>query len=124
MITFEGLVFDSRTPVYLQLVQHVKRQIVLGLAQNGEVLPSRREIAAQANVNPNTVQKAYRQMEQEGFVCTDGNKPSTLCVSPSLRETLENELTRDLVSSFIVKARQNGLSYKKAIGLLSELWEE
>lgn len=124
MITFEHLLLDDRQPVYQQLAAHVKRQILLGAAQDGDVLPSRREIAMQANVNPNTVQKAYRLMEEEGYVITDGNRPSTVRVTPQIFARIQDQLTRGLCLEFVEKARQNNLSYKRAIALISELWEE
>lgn len=124
MIDFSHLPPDDKQPVYLQLVAHVKRQILLGTAQDGEALPSRREIAMQANVNPNTVQKAYRLMEEEGFVVTDGNRPSTLRVTPERYEAIQDELTRGLCLDFVEKAQQNHLTYKRAIALISELWGE
>ncbi len=75
-------------------------------------------------MNPNTVQKAYKLMEEEGFVVTDGNKPSTLRVTPDIRSAIETQLTRDLVLEFIRQAKQNNLTYQKTIRLLSELWED
>lgn len=122
MISFEHLPPDTKQPVYLQLVSHVKRQILLGTAQDGDVMPSRREIAMQANVNPNTVQKAYRLMEEEGFISTDGNRLSTLRVTPEVFDHIQDELTRGLCKDFVQQAQQNHLSYKKAIALISELW--
>lgn len=124
MIAFDHLTFDDRQPVYLQLAGHLKRLILSGEAKDGDVLPSRREIAVQANVNPNTVQKAYRLMEEEGYVVTDGNRPSTVRITPEIYARIEDELTRGLCQEFVSRARQNHLSYKKAIALISELWED
>ena len=124
MIDFDHLALDDRQPVYLQLAGHVKRQILTGAARDGDPLPSRREIAMQASVNPNTVQKAYRLMEEEGFVVTEGNRPSTLRITPEIYARIEDELTRGLCREFVDRARQNHLSYKKAIALISELWED
>lgn len=124
MISFEHLALDDRQPVYLQLAGYVKQQILCGGAQDGDVLPSRREIAVQASVNPNTVQKAYRLMEQEGYVVTEGNRPSTVHITPEIFARIEEELTLGLCREFVSRARQNHLSYKKAIALISELWED
>lgn len=124
MLCFEQLPLDGRRPVYQQLAEHVKRQILLGNLQDGDLLPSRREIAMQANVNPNTVQKACKLMEEEGYVVTDGNRLSTLRITPEIHERIQNELTRDLCQEFVDTARQNQLSYKQVIALISELWEE
>ena len=124
MIAFDRLTFDDRQPVSLQLAGHLKRLILAGEAKDGDTLPSRREIAVQANVNPNTVQKAYRLMEEEGYVVTDGNRPSTVRITPEIYARIEDELTRGLCQEFVTRARQNNLSYKKAIALISELWED
>ncbi len=124
MLEFGNLHLDDRQPVYQQLAAYVKRQILLGNAADGEQLPSRREIAMQANVNPNTVQKACKLMEEEGFVTTDGNRLSAVRVTPEIFESIQDELTRGICQEFVDKARQNKLSYKRAIALISELWEE
>ena len=124
MITFSNLQMDPHQPVYQQLAAHVKRQILLGNAQDGDVLPSRREIAVQANVNPNTVQKACKLMEEEGYVATDGNRLSTIRITDELFAKIRDELTLGLVRRFVEEARQNHLSYKHTIALISELWED
>lgn len=124
MVNFRGLKFHDRAPVYQQIAEHLKRQILLGLVQDGDPMPSRRELAAQTGINPNTAQKAYRLMTEEGYLRTEGNNVSTVCLTPALREHIENEMTRGLVQRFVQEAQENHLSYKKVIALVSELWEE
>lgn len=124
MVNFRGLKFHDRAPVYQQIAEHLKRQILLGLVQDGDPMPSRRELAAQTGINPNTAQKAYRLMTEEGYLRTEGNNVSTVCLTPALRERIENEMTRGLVQRFVQEAQENHLSYKKVIALVSELWEE
>ena len=51
---------NDREPVYIQIIRNIKQKIVTGEIQKGERLPSRREMAVTINVNPNTVQKAYK----------------------------------------------------------------
>ena len=60
---------DSR-PIYEQLKDHLRQMIISGGIQEGEQLPSVREMAAQLAINPNTIQRAYRELEQEGYVQT------------------------------------------------------
>ncbi len=123
MVDFSGLVLNKREPVYEQIAAHAKRQILLGLAQNGDIMPSRRELAAMTGVNPNTAQKAYRLMEDEGFVVTSGNTASTLLITEALRAQIEDELCNGLVQRFVQEAKQNHLSYKKLLDLVSEVWD-
>ena len=70
MLDFTKLELNTAEPVYVQIVSFVKRQIFTGIAEKGESLPSRRELAAILKINPNTVQKEFRLMEEEGIVVT------------------------------------------------------
>lgn len=121
---FRGLKLNSREPVYQQIAAYVKRQIFLGLAQQGDPLSSRREIAAQLEINPNTAQKAFRLMEEEGYVVTSGNAGSVIHVDEATRARIDEELTRELIADFVGKAKENRLSLPKVIALLGEIWDE
>ena len=112
MVNFSGLQFHDGAPVYQQIAEYLKRQILTGAVQDGEPMPSRRE------------QKAYRLMTEEGYVVTDGNSGSYLRLTPALREKIDEELTRGLVEDFVARAKANRLSYKKVIALVSELWDD
>ena len=124
MVNFSGLQFHDRAPVYQQIAEYLKRQILLGTVQDGDAMPSRRELAAQTGINPNTAQKAYRLMTEEGYVQTQGNNLSTVHLTPQLRSWIEDELSRGLVQQFVTDAKENNLSYRKVIALISELWGE
>ncbi|WP_240941826.1 GntR family transcriptional regulator [Paenibacillus sp. HB172176] len=114
---------NNKEPVYIQIVHFVKRQIVLGIAASGERLPSRRDIAAQLGVNPNTVQKAFKLMEDEGFVHTSGNQGSVIFFDEAAVARIEKELTHGLVVDFIASAKDMHMSFKKVMDLISEHWE-
>ena len=122
MVNFSGLQFDDSAPVYQQIAEYLKRQILLGNMQDGDPMPSRRELAAQTGINPNTAQKAYRLMTEEGYVVTDGNSGSFVHLTPELHEQISAQLTRGLVQAFVNQAKANRLSYKKVLDLISELW--
>ena len=122
MVSFQGLHFHERSPVYQQIAEHLKRQIMLGTVEDGEPMPSRRELAAQTGIN--TAQKAYRLMTEEGYVQTQGNNLSTVHLTPDLCNWIEDELSRGLVQQFVADAKDNHLSYRKVIALISELWGE
>ena len=68
MISFENFHSVEGVPIYLQMIRHVKQGLAAGSVQNGDELPSRRILSAMLAVNPNTVQKAYRQLEEEGLI--------------------------------------------------------
>lgn len=69
---------NDREPIYLQIIRHIKQSLVIGNLKPGDHIPSRRELAEMLKVNPNTVQRAYRDMETMGLIETIRNKPSTI----------------------------------------------
>ena len=123
MLNFQDIKLNNRIPVYMQIALHVKQQILLGKAVSGDELPSRREIAAQLNINPNTAQKAFKLMEEEGYVLTNGNQGSTICIDENVFLKIKTELTHGMVSDFISSAREINLSFKNVIDLISEFWD-
>ncbi|MBP1995749.1 GntR family transcriptional regulator [Paenibacillus eucommiae] len=123
MLNFYELKLNHKDPVYIQLALYVKRQILLRRAESGDKLPSRREIAAQMSINPNTVQKAFKLMEDEGFVRTSSTQGSVIYVDDMILRRIEEELTRELVKSFVDSAKDIHLSFKTVVELISEHWE-
>ena len=67
MISFDDFLLLPGTPIYWQIILYLKRGIAAGTVANGDELPSRRTLSALLGVNPNTVQKAYRLLEEEGY---------------------------------------------------------
>jgi len=101
-----------------------KYSFVLNLKKNGDLLPSRREIAATLEINPNTAQKAFKLMEEEGYVITSGNTGSMIYVDELVLAKVETELTHDMVQDFIQSAKDINLSFKKVFDLISDMWED
>ena len=86
---------DAR-PIYLQIVENYRLQIRSGILENGEKLPSVRELATQLAINPNTIARAYRELEAEGWIATVPGKGCFVCGVPGAdgQETLLAELDR------------------------------
>jgi len=94
-----ALDFRSRVPIYEQLVEKFKDLIISGVLMPDEQLPSVRILAGQVTVNPNTIQKAYRELEQQGYIYSlPGKGHFVKPISPEKyagrRETLTTELAR------------------------------
>lgn len=123
MLNFYELKLNHKDPVYVQAALYVKRQILLRRAVSGDKLPSRREIAAQLSINPNTVQKAFKLMEDEGYVRTSSTLGSVIYVDENILRQIEDELTRELVKSFVDSAKEVNLSFKTVVELISKHWE-
>ncbi len=96
----------SDRPVYLQIVDQVKRDIALGRLVKDERLPTVRQLAQQLAINPNTIAKAFRQLEQEGIIVTRAGAGAFVAnldsvLSKAVRRKLVcDELERIVVSAF------------------------
>ena len=73
---------DGR-PIYVQIMDDLRQQIALGVLPPGDRLPSVRELAARLSINPNTIQRAYRQLEMEGWIATVPGKGCFVCSIPT-----------------------------------------
>ena len=72
---------DAR-PIYAQIIDTYRSQIAAGVLQNGDKLPSVRELASQLAINPNTIQRAYRELEMSGWIATVAGKGCFVCGIP------------------------------------------
>ncbi|MHC4912227.1 MAG: GntR family transcriptional regulator, partial [Planctomycetota bacterium] len=85
----------SERPVYQQIIDHVKRDIALGRLVKDEQLPTVRQLAGQLAINPNTIFKAYQQLEKEGIIVT---KPGAGAFVANLDSNLSRSVRKKLVS--------------------------
>ena len=92
---------NDREPVYIQIIRNIKQKIVTGEIQKGERLPSRREMAVNINVNLNTVQKAYKEMEDMGIINTIKNNQSTITEDDNLIRQIRIDLINEAADVFI-----------------------
>lgn len=109
---------DAR-PIYAQIVDRVREQIIAGVLQCGDKLPSVRELACQLAINHNTIQRAYRELEMEGWVASVPGKGSFVCGTPSgpQREQLALLETFDKVTERLLSL---GTSREELIARLRE----
>ena len=93
-------IVNDREPVYIQIIRNVKQKIVTGELQKGDRMPSRREMAVNINVNPNTVQKAYKEMEEMGIINTIKNNQSTITEDDNLIRQIRIDLINEAADVF------------------------
>ncbi len=96
-----NITFNNRDPVYLQVVRYFKEQIATGGLQSGQEIPSRRELANLLKINPNTAQKAYKEMEEQGLIHTERNFPSKITNDQKILSTVREELIHEAIDTFI-----------------------
>lgn len=124
MIDFGGFVQTEGQPIYGQIMRYIKQGLAAGTIADGEELPSRRTLSAYLTVNPNTVQKAYRLLEEEGLVQSHAGTKSCVCASEQQREALRRELTEEGLRTMVRDMKRMGLTAAEAAALVKKLYEE
>lgn len=112
--------FDSAIPIYQQIIDEVKRALGRGEMHPGEKLPSQRDLALSLHVNPNTVQRAYREMELLGLIETKRGQGTFLSEDPELVRTIRREMAATAVRLFVRDMRSLGLADGEIEQLLQE----
>lgn len=116
------ITFNKKEPMYPQLSTHIKKQMLSGDIVHYEELPSRRELALQLSINPNTVQKAYKQLEDEGVIKTISNVKSVAIITEETRKHLQEEMVESMMKSFVKECQSSGLDFQQTISYLTRLW--
>ncbi|MBU5417355.1 GntR family transcriptional regulator [Anaerobutyricum soehngenii] len=115
---------DSSRPIYAQIIEKVSLDIVSGKYQPGDKLPSVRDLAAQAGVNPNTMQKALSELERENLVHSARTSGRFITEDKDMIEKMREELASTQIKEFLNKMSQMGFDYNKTIVLLEKLGKE
>ncbi|OME80743.1 GntR family transcriptional regulator [Paenibacillus sp. FSL A5-0031] len=127
MNTIEGwteVAFNNRDPVYLQVVRHFKERIATGKLAAGQETPSRRELGTLMKINPNTVQKAYKEMEEQQLIITEGNSPSRITNDKELLNQIRSELIGEAVGAFVASVRKIDVPIEELLQLVKNKYEE
>ena len=112
---------DADRPIYAQLVERLQTQIILGQYRPGEKLPSVRELAAAAAVNPNTMQKALAELERNGIIATQSTNGKTVTQDLGLIQDMKQKLARGHADAFFAGMGELGSTRAEALGLLQEM---
>lgn len=110
--------FNSALPIYLQVVTAIKREIVTGMLQMGEKMPSGRELALKYTINPNTASRVYKELENEGICFTRRGLGTYVSEDPDLVKRLKDEMAQELLDQFLEGMKQLGISAEDAVELI------
>jgi len=116
--------FSGDRPVYQQIMELMRGGIVKGELPPGGKVPSVRELAAQAQVNPNTMQRAMTELEREGLLISGGTSGRTVTEDPEVLEKMREEILRELARECAEKFMVFGITPSQAAQLLLELEKE
>ena len=115
---------DSNRPIYVQLAEQVQRDIISGLYQPGTKLPSVRELASQAKVNPNTMQKALTELEHSGLVYSQRTSGRFITEDKEMIETLKEQLASSQIQEFLEKMSCMGFEPQDTLHLIEKILKE
>ncbi|MDE7327526.1 MAG: GntR family transcriptional regulator [Lachnospiraceae bacterium] len=124
MVSFDGFFLTDKSPIYLQIIRFVKQGIAAGVIGNQEEVPSRRALSALLGVNPNTVQKAFRMLEEEGILVSRLGAKSYTSVDKDTMHRIRRELTLEETGRWVEAMRQLGVGEQEALKLAGELWKK
>jgi len=114
-------IFDNERPIYIQLVEKLRMEIISGKLKPGEKIPSVREFAIIARVNPNTMQKALVQLEDEGLIFTERTNGKFVTENKELIEKIKKELAVENVKKYLKDMEDLGINCEEAFAYLQEL---
>lgn len=123
MISFDAFVMQDDSPIYTQIILYIKRGVVAGAIRDGDELPSRRVLSALLGVNPNTVQKAYRILEEERLMESHSGAKSYMVLNGEAIAEVRRDLMERDAQTIIHAMQQMGISKEELLALIDKLWE-
>jgi len=115
---------DSDRPIYAQIVEKLQLQIVSGFYHPGDKLPSVRDLASEASVNPNTMQKAFAELERSGLISTQRTSGRLVTEDVSMIKAVQETIATEQIKAFFEQMRELGYSKEEIIVLLKNAIEE
>lgn len=113
--------FDNNIPIYIQISDIIRLQIVSGKFKPGDKLLSVRQMAIDMEVNPNTIVKAFDELESEKLIYTDRTNGKFVTENKSLIEKIRIKLANEKVSSYLSGMKTLGIDYEEAIAYLERM---
>ena len=124
VISFESFKTEDGKPIYLQILDFIRRGAAAGTIADGDELPSRRVLSALLGINPNTVQKAFKLLEDEGLIESRAGSGSVMTLSPERTEKIREELLAEDIRGITGALKRTGVGREEALALIARYWDE
>lgn len=115
---------NSKEPIYLQIIAYMKKKIVSGELKGGERILSVREYASEIKVNPNTIQKVYSELENQGLIYTQRGIGKFVTEDEEKITALREELFNETIDKFIEDSKSLGFRKESILAIISERYKE
>jgi GntR family transcriptional regulator len=114
------LEFDDKMPIYLQIMDRIKMEIATEKLKANDKLPSVREMATSLKVNPNTLQRAYQELERLGIVYTQRGMGTFVGEKENMIDDLKQEMAKEVMDSFILRMKRLGFTEQEIMENISK----
>ncbi|MBE5852515.1 MAG: GntR family transcriptional regulator [Lachnospiraceae bacterium] len=114
----------SDRPVFIQIIEKLKLDIITGVYKPGDKLPSVRDLAGEAAVNPNTMQRAFSELERDGLVYTMRTSGRFITEDITMIQGLKEQMAINAIAEFLSNMERLGFNKEDAISLLNETVKE
>ena len=112
--------FNDNLPIYVQIMNLIKKRIIIGELKEGEKLASVRELSTELKVNPNTIQRSYQELEREDLVFTQRGMGTFVTEDKEIIHGLKNNMAATIVGEFLSNMKSLGFSQQEIINLINE----
>lgn len=114
----------SDRPIYFQLIEQIELRIISGIYPLGIRLPSVRDMATEAAVNPNTMQRALAELENQGLLYSQRTSGRFVTEDEEVIKTMKYSLAQNIIKEFMEKMNSLGYDFRQTITLLEQIEEE
>lgn len=108
-------------PIYAQLIEQIELKICSGVYALGSKLPSVRDLAQEASVNPNTMQRALSKLEENGLLYTNRTSGKYVTEDVKMVQNVKNRLAQELIHEFLQNMKRLGFDEKKILAVITEM---
>lgn len=119
-----NIIFDDKTAIYVQIMNMIKKQIITKELREGEKLASVRDLSTELKVNPNTIQRAYKELEREGLAFTQRGMGTFVTEDKNIIYNLKKDTAKDVLDKFIEGMEYLGFSGEEIIDMVSKILKE
>ena len=113
--------FSAEKPVYLQIAERITVSILSGKYSPSEQIPSVRQLALEAAVNPNTVQHAFSELEDEGIIVSKGTQGRFVTEEIQIIESCRKKLVKQLFNDFVTKSKELSVTKEELLSIVEEM---
>lgn len=115
-------ILDDKLPIYLQIINYLKKDIIAGILKPGDKLPSVRELSAELKVNPNTISRVYQEIEREGITYTQRGMGTYIREDEEMIKRIRKEMADETIKLFLEGVKGLGFTKEEVLRVVEEKW--